>query len=65
VAFKKNVAKDYLNKNCDINIKDIPFVIKQITIRKEVNINEKNLLSSRIWDREFMEGKFDLNSETH
>jgi hypothetical protein len=41
VAFKKNVAKDYLNKNCDININDIPFVIKQITSRKEVNINEK------------------------
>jgi hypothetical protein len=41
VAFKKNVAKDYLNKNCDINIKEIPFAIKQKTIRKEVHINEK------------------------
>jgi hypothetical protein len=59
-------VKDYLNKNWDINIKEIPFAIKQKTIRKEVHINEKKqLLSSRIWDREFMEEKFYLNSETH
>jgi hypothetical protein len=34
-------VKDYLNKNWDINIKEIPFAIKQKTIRKEVHINEK------------------------